>query len=108
MADLNLPISVDEVACVLRGMSSGKAADVMGLTCELLSVPSMSVPAVTTAEGGRGLSHNAPWHPGGLVVFQPVVTCITPFLQHIVTSNTMPTLLQVSKLIPVPKPADRL
>ena len=88
---LNQPITLDEVVETLQALPCGKAADVHGMTCELLRLAVVRVPASDVLE------------PDAEYVCQPLVACLMHILQNVTQEGRLPAVLQVSKLIPVPK-----
>jgi exonuclease III len=74
---LNAAITEDEVACIMRGLPNGKAADIMGLTCELLRVPAALLPVRAPGNGAMPDPHLALRRADDHVVFQPLLACIT-------------------------------
>jgi len=70
---LNEPFSISELTECLKGLPTGKAADVQGLTCELLAACASSM--VVPAEDGSG---------GSSVVYacRPALECILHIMQH--------------------------
>lgn len=101
LAVLNDPLTIDEVAAVMGCLPSGKAPDCQGLTCELLKAPA------------RDLSEDHPTNngppPPPEYACRPFVECVTMILQQIMGGTaggqpTLPRIMQVSKLTPVPKP----
>ena len=91
MVSLNEPITVDEVVEILQALPQGKSADLHGLTCELLRLAVVRVPT------GSHDTHVQEY------VCQPLAACLTHILQNLSTCDTLPAVLQVSKLTPVPK-----
>jgi hypothetical protein len=91
MASLNEPITVDEVIGILQALPRGKAADVQGLTCELLRLAVVRVPASSVVA------------PDTEYVCEPLAACLTHILQNLSACHTLPVVMQVSKLTPVPK-----
>ena len=100
---LNDPFTEDEVAQIMRSLPTGKAADIMGLTCELLRAPTALI-EVNATNDSHGDPHAALRQAGDIVAFQPLLACVTLLLRRIVSSQSLPAALQVSKLVPVPKP----
>jgi exonuclease III len=92
MNALNAPITVDEVIEILQALPNGKAADLHGMTCELLRLAAVRVPS-------------SPRHDSQDVEYicEPLVACLTHILQNLTAEGCMPAVLQVSKLTPVPK-----
>jgi hypothetical protein len=77
MATLNDPFTLDEVIEVLQALPLGKAADAQGLTCELLRLATVRVPAVDgTADGEREY------------VCEPLVACFLLLDSHHSESDT--------------------
>jgi hypothetical protein len=93
MEVLNEPITIDEVVEVLQALPSGKAADVQGLTCELLRLAVVRVPSPSGSDADQDAEY----------VCEPLVACLTYILQNLATVGALPAVLQVSKLTPVPK-----
>jgi hypothetical protein len=97
---LNDPITIDEVAAIMGCLPSGKAPDCQGLTCELFKAPA------------RDLSEDRPDNngppPPPEYACQPFLECVTELFQQLLNGNageqqSLPRVLQVSKLTPVPK-----
>jgi hypothetical protein len=91
MVSLNEPITVHEVVEILQALPCGKSADLQGLTCELLRVAVVRVP---------NASQDA---PDVEYVCEPLATCLTDILHNASARCTLPAVLQVSTLTPVPK-----
>lgn len=93
---LNVPYSIAELANCLYCLPSGKAADMQGLTCELLAACASS--KVVPVEDGSGESRV-------LYECKPVLDCILYIMQHATSSQEdgLPACMRVSKVGPVPK-----
>lgn len=86
MGELNAPVSFEEAqACM--ALPSGKAADVFGMTGELLSV--------------AGAMHEVAQDPQPIC--RPAIECAQWLLQAMLSSACVPDALCTSKLVPVPK-----
>lgn len=91
-------------------MPSGKAADLQNSTCELLRFPAEEVHEAL-ADGAPGQPRStsgpgdAPRRQG--YVFEPLLRCVAWVVRQITAANITPTtwprVLQLCKLIPVPK-----
>jgi hypothetical protein len=87
MASLNDPFTFTEIADVLCSLPKGKAADLQGLTCELLRVP-----ATVLDDGDRPDGQGT-----GQVEYacEPLVKCVAWIMQHVTDAelHTDDTLL---------------
>lgn len=93
MQSLNDPITVTEIAAIMQGLPSSKAADCQGLTCELLKLPAREVESQSA-------------QVAAVPEYGALVECIAWIVQHLLSSGaqSVPGTLQVSSVAPVPKP----
>ena len=105
---LNEPVEFEEVASIMRGVPTGKSADVMGLTCELLKLAAVRVDRQGVPDGDvdcEGHPPDPPPHPPEDVptgyVSEPLIHCMAWILGHM--GHHIPGMMQASKLTPVPK-----
>jgi exonuclease III len=91
MVSLNEPFTMDEVVQVLQALPRGKSADLQGMTCELLRLAVVRVPTAAVDS------------PGTEYVCEPLAACLTHIFQNLSACGSLPAVMQVSKLTPVPK-----
>jgi hypothetical protein len=107
---LNGKFRFTEIVDVLCSLPSGKAADLQNLTCELLRFPAeeeLQVLEEGTHDQPRSTAgqSGAPRRQG--YIFEPLLRCVAWVVKQLTVQNidasAWPRVLQVCKLIPVPK-----
>ena len=102
MNQLNAPVTVEEVAAVMQSLPTSKAADCQGLSCELLKYAARPVESGETGHGNDpGYECNA------------LVECVTHVVSDLMAQQgpaamtSVPEVMQIASLAPVPKPMAR-
>jgi hypothetical protein len=103
---LNADFSFDEIADVLCSLPTGKAADLQHLTCELLWYPALEALPVRTGQP-RDVDGSGDHADPQSYIFEPLIRCVAWIVDQISQQNlsesVWPRVLQLCKLIPVPK-----